>query len=163
MKKLIAIIAMALVSCAVVMPVQAQVNPFSRKPIEPKPEPEPAPSALPRATTILPPAQEAARARPTILDYESELNALQLIGLRNDRVVIRAPQNIFFLRDGEKFNYNGAIYRVGVRGDTFRLFLADEEPEMPIAEGQKPAKKEKPEPIEVFQRRIGRSINLSAL
>ena len=127
-------------------------NVFSRQIIEPTPEIEPTPTAQ----TALPPAQLAVQAQPTILDYEIELSVLQLVGIRNGVAVVRAPENTYFLKDGEKFVYNGAVYNVGIERDAFKLSIG--EYIAPEEDGD-----EAIEPIEVFERRIGRTLNISIL
>jgi len=143
----------ALFSLGYNTPVSAQ-NVFSRKIIEPAPEPEP--QITNNSQTPLPPTQVSTPVQPTILDYEIELSVLQLVGIRDGVAVVRAPENIYFLKDGEKFVYNGAVYNVGIKSDAFKLSIgeyikAEEEGEDDI------------EPIEVFERRIGRTLNISIL
>ncbi len=136
-------------------PALAQgVNPFARPEAPKEPEREPQQQSTP-AQAILPPAQ-VAPPQLTILDYQLELQVLQLVGLRNDVAVIRAPESTYFLRNGDEFMYNGGIYEVDIKGKTFKLLVDDAGPSIIDEEtGEQLGK----EPLEVYVKEIGRTLS----
>jgi len=169
----------------------AQPNPFQpRTAPEPEPEPEPEPKQKSKPQPLPEPQVKAPQKQPSVLDYELELAVLQPVAVRNGVAVIRGPDAIYFLKDGETFTYNGVDYIVGVDNRVFSLSLPEDQGVTPKgvdievtaeildedgnvvetttngegAETQTAqADSKESEPMEVYSREIGREISLNAL